>query len=411
MPSRGDGRREPAGDVLAGIRVLDLTRVRAGPTCVRQLADWGADVVKIEAPGVDSPGGLGGDRGGPDFQNLHRNKRSAVIDLKASAGREVFLRLVDRADVVVENYRPDVKDRLRIDYESLSARNAGLVYASISGFGQDGPYRDRPGFDQIAQGMGGLMSVTGEPGRGPMRAGIPVADLAAGLFAAQGILLALLERTRSGRGQWVTTSLLQAQVFLLDFQAARWLVDHEVPGQAGNDHPTSIPTGVFTTSDGAINIASPGQAMWLRLKSLLGDPALDAPEFDSPGARSANRAALNAIIETHTRRERSAVWIDRLNDAGIPCGAINRIDDVFADPQVQHLRMARDVVSTERGPIQLVGQPIGMSRSQSEIRRPPPLFGQHTAEVLAEAGYSEDEIGMLVKSGAVAVRARQDDDR
>jgi crotonobetainyl-CoA:carnitine CoA-transferase CaiB-like acyl-CoA transferase len=411
MPSRGDeDRPEPASDVLAGIRVLDLTRVRAGPTCVRQLADWGADVVKIEAPGVDSPGSLGGERGGPDFQNLHRNKRSAVIDLKSGAGLEVFLRLAESADIVVENYRPDVKDRLHIGYESLSARNAGLVYASISGFGQDGPYRDRPGFDQVAQGMGGLMSITGEPGRGPMRAGIPVADLAAGLLAAQGILLALLERGRSGRGQWVTTSLLQAQVFLLDFQAARWLVDREVPGQAGNDHPTSIPTGVFTTSDGAINIASAGQAMWLRLKALLDDPALDAPEFADPAARSANRAALNEILDTHTRRHPSAEWIGRLNDAGIPCGAINRIDEVFADPQVQHLGMARDVVSTERGPIQLVGQPIGMSRSHSEIRRPPPLLGQHTAEVLAEAGYSDAEIQGLVESGAVGVRARQGDE-
>ena len=330
----------PASDVLGGLRVLDLTRVRAGPSCVRQLADWGADVVKIEAPGLDSPGGLGGDRGGADFQNLHRNKRSAVVDLKSPDGLAVFHRLVDRADVLVENYRPDVKGRLGIGYAELAERNARLVYASISGFGQDGPYRDRPGFDQIAQGMGGLMSITGEPGRGPMRAGIPVADLAAGLLAAQAVLLALLERERSGQGQWVRTSLLQAQVFLLDFQAARWLVDGEVPGQAGNDHPTSIPTGVFQTADGAINIACAGQEIWRRLKAVFADSRFDDPRFVDPGARSIHRAALNALIGSHTRRRLSSEWVDTLNQAGVPCGNINTIDQVFADPQVRHLRMA-----------------------------------------------------------------------
>ena len=384
--------------------MLDLTRVRAGPTCVRQLADWGADVVKVEAPGLDRPGSLGGARDGSDFQNLQRNKRSVVIDLKSPEGLDVFLRLVDGADVVVENYRPDVKERLGIGYETLALRNPRLVYASISGFGQDGPYRFRPGFDQIAQGMGGLMSITGEPGRGPMRAGIPVADVSAGLLCAQGILLALLERVRSGEGQWVQTSLLQAQIFLLDFQAARWLVDGEVPEQAGNDHPTSIPTGVFATADGVINIACAGQDIWQRLKTLLADPALDAPDFADPPARSANRAALNDIIGCHTRRHPSAVWIARLNEAGVPCGEINTIDQVFADPQVRHLEMARDVVSHERGPIQLVGQPIAMSRSRSDIRRPPPRFGEHTSEVLAEAGFSGDEIDSLVRIGAIRIR-------
>ncbi len=390
-----------ASEALGGLRVLDLTRVRAGPTCVRQLADWGADVVKIEAPETGGPDGLGGVRDGPDFQNLHRNKRSAVIDLKSPAGRDLFLRLVDGADVVVENYRPDVKDRLGISYEALARRNPRLVYASISGFGQDGPYRDRPGFDQIAQGMGGLMSITGEPGRGPMRAGIPVADLGAGLLAAQGILLALLERARSGRGQWVRTSLLQAQVFLLDFQAARWLIDGEIPRQAGNDHPTSIPTGVFTTADGAINIAAAGQQIWERLKGVLGDPDLDDPRFASPADRSSNRAALNAIIDTHTRRRSTALWIDRLNRAGVPCGAINAIDQVFADAQVRHLGLARPVVSGERGPVEMVGQPIEMSRSTSEIRTPPPGFGEHTHEVLSEAGFTREEIDALAEKGLI----------
>jgi crotonobetainyl-CoA:carnitine CoA-transferase CaiB-like acyl-CoA transferase len=249
--------------------------------------------------------------------------------------------------------------------------------------------------------MGGLMSITGEPGRGPMRAGIPVADLGAGLLAAQGILLALLERARSGQGQWVRTSLLQAQVFLLDFQAARWLIDGETPGQAGNDHPTSIPTGVFTTADGAINIAAAGQQIWERLKAVLADPDLDDPRFASPAARSSNRAALNAIIDAHTRHRPSAEWIDRLNEAGVPCGAINSIDQVFADAQVRHLGLARPVVSAERGPVEMVGQPIEMSRSTSEIRTPPPGFGEHTVEVLLEAGLTPDEIEGLAEKGVI----------
>ena len=255
---------KPASSVLENLTVLDLTRVRAGPTCVRQFADWGANVIKIEAPTDDKTGatGMGGARDGPDFQNLHRNKRSITLNLKSASGVEVFKRMAASADVVVENYRPQVKHRLGIDYESLKAVNPRLVYVSISGFGQDGPLADRPGFDQIAQGMGGLMSITGEQNRGPMRVGIPIADLCAGIFAAQGALLALYERERTGVGQWVQSSLLQAQVFMLDFQAARWLADQDVPGQAGNNHPTSIPTGVYRTSDGHINIACAGQQIW-----------------------------------------------------------------------------------------------------------------------------------------------------
>ena len=258
---------------LSRFKVIDLTRVRAGPTAVRQLADWGAEVIKIEAPPV--PGeGLGGPRHGPDFQNLHRNKRSLTLDLKAPEGIEIFRKLVRDADVVVENYRPDVKTRLGIDYEALKAINPRLVYASISGFGQSGPYRDRPGFDQIAQGMGGLMSITGLPGQGPVRVGIPVADLSAGIFCAMGILVALLEREVSGQGQWVESSLLAAQIAMLDFQAARWLIAREVPEQAGNDHPTSIPTGVFRTRDGHINIASAGDEIFHRLCRALDAPGL-----------------------------------------------------------------------------------------------------------------------------------------
>ncbi|HJP28249.1 MAG TPA: CoA transferase, partial [Dehalococcoidia bacterium] len=226
----------PHGKPLSRFKVLDLTRVRAGPTCVRQLADWGADVIKIEAP-PDGKEALGGDRDNSDFQNLHRNKRSLTLNLKSTVGREVFYKLVKDADVVVENYRPDVKNRLGADYETLAKINERIILVSISGFGQDGPYGDRAGFDQIAQGMGGLMSITGAPGEGPMRVGIPVADLCAGMFAAQGTMLALLEREVSGKGQWVRTSLLEAMVQMRDFQAARYLKENDVPEQAGNDHP------------------------------------------------------------------------------------------------------------------------------------------------------------------------------
>ncbi|HEV3372104.1 MAG TPA: CoA transferase, partial [Xanthobacteraceae bacterium] len=276
-----------ASQALERFTVLDLTRVRSGPTAVRQLADWGANVIKIETPPHLEPGDpAGGPRSGPDFQNLHRNKRSMTLNLKEKEGLAVLRRMVEKADVVVENFRPDVKKRLGIDYASLRKINPRIVYASISGFGQDGPYRERPGFDQIAQGMGGLMSITGLPGQGPVRVGIPIADLTAGLLCALGIMVALLEREQSGEGQWIQTSLLQAQIFMLDFQAARWLIKHEVPGQAGNNHPTSIPTGVFTTSDGHINVACAGQKIWERFCQAVGAQWLaETPDYANAAAR------------------------------------------------------------------------------------------------------------------------------
>src|SRR6267378_5036455 len=382
---------------LSRFTVLDLTRVRSGPTCVRQLADWGANVIKIEMPDRGEGGeGLGGPRDGSDFMNLHRNKRSMTLDLKTEEGVVLLKKLAAKADVLVENFRPDVKQRLGIDYETLRGVNKGLVYASISGFGQDGPYGKRPGFDQIAQGMGGLMSITGLQGQGPVRVGIPIADLTAGIFLAQGILVALLEREVSGEGQWVQTSLLEAQIFMLDFQASRWLLDKDVPKQAGNNHPTSIPTGVFKTTDGYINIAAAGGRIWERCAQAIGAPELVTnPEYATAPARSRNRDVLNAEISKLTEKKSTDTWVRELNAAGVPCGPIYSIDQMFEDAQVQHLGIAQDVPNSENRHIRLVGQPVTLSRTPSTMAARPPEFGEQTEEVLAEFGFSAEEIGAL----------------
>jgi crotonobetainyl-CoA:carnitine CoA-transferase CaiB-like acyl-CoA transferase len=392
-----------ASQALARFTVLDLTRVRAGPTCVRQLADWGANVIKVDAILEDGAGEqLGGPRRGSDFQNLHRNKRAMALNLKNPEGLAVFQRLAKQADVIVENFRPDVKAKLGIDYESVRKINPRIVYGSISGFGQDGPYHKRPGFDQIAQGMGGLMSITGAPGEGPMRVGIPVADLTAGLFCAMGILTALLERDVSGEGQWVKTSLLQAQIFMLDFQAARWLMEKDVAKQAGNDHPTSIPTGVFKTSDGYINIATTGGRIWQRFCEALGAPDLvNRPEYATGPDRSKNRKALNAEIGKFTETKSSETWVNEFNAAGVPCGPIYSVDQMFADAQVEHLGIAQDVPNAEGRHIRLVGQPFMLSRTPSRMAARPPEFGEQTEEVLAEFGFTQDEISSLRQNKVV----------
>ena len=394
---------EPASDILSDYTVLDLTRVRSGPTCVRQLADWGANVIKIENP--DKAGSdMGGSREGSDFQNLHRNKRSMVLNLKDPDGVAIFRKMAETADVVVENYRPDVKFRLGIDYETLSAANPRLVYASISGFGQDGPLAGRPGFDQIAQGMGGLMSVTGLPGQGPVRAGIPVADLTAGMFCALGILAALLHARATGEGQWLHTSLLEAQVFMMDFQAARTLVEGEVPAQAGNNHPTSIPTGVFPTADRPINLAVAGEVIWQRFCKVAELEHLAAdPDFADRDARLANRDRLNALIADRLKARPADEWTRVFNEAGVPAGPINDMAQVFADDQVRHLRLATpvDLPGHETGSTALLRLPVTLTATPGGIAGPPPALGADTDRVLSDLGLAADAIDGLRDRGVI----------
>ncbi len=387
-------KSHPRQGPLERFRVLDLTRLRAGPTAVRQLADWGADVIKVESPEtINVSDGWIGDRLGSDFQNLHRNKRSVTLNLKEREGVRILKRLADASDVLVENFRPGVKLRLGVDYETLQRSNRRLVYASISGFGQDGPYADRPGYDQIVQGMGGLMAITGEKGQPPLRTGISLADTGVGLYAALGIMTALLEREVSGRGQWVQTSLLQGMIAMTDYQAARWLMDGEVPEQAGNDHPTATPTGVFPTADGHINIATAGEEMWSRLCRAIEAPELLVlVEYSSNDLRTKNRDALKAELSRHTRRKSSADWIRIFEAASVACGPIYRMDEVFEDPQTQHLGMAVPLQHSTLHEIRVVGQPYTLSRTPSQMRAATPMRGEHTDEVLKELGYTATEI-------------------
>ena len=382
--------------------VVDLTGHRAGPTAVRQLADWGAQVIKVEQPGeqVDATGSR---RDGFDFQNLHRNKRAMTLNLKTEEGRAIFFKLAEWADVVVENYRSDVKHRLGIDYEAVRQVNPRIVYGSISGFGQDGPYAGRAGVDQIAQGMGGLMSITGHAGQGPVRVGIAINDTSAGLLLAYAIVVALLDRGRTGEGQWVDTSLLEAQIFMLDFQAARYLMKGEVAGQAGNFHPTSPGTGMFQTADGYINIAASGDNLWRRFCEAAGaKDLLDNPDFATVVSRARNRDALITHLNEVIRQHPNTYWVELLNKAGVPCGPINTIDQTFADPQVRHLGIARPVDHPKLGPQKVVGQPIHMSRyPQPDKLGPTPEQGEHTDAVLRELGYDTAAVAAFRQHGVV----------
>ncbi|SHH95973.1 CaiB/BaiF CoA transferase family protein [Pollutimonas bauzanensis] len=387
-----------ASEALKRFRVIDLTQVRAGPTACRQLADWGADVIQVQMPehmrGDDTLGG----QDGSDYQYTHRNKRSITLNLKESEGIAALKRLIATADVVVENFRPDVKYRLGIDYESLAADHPGLVYASISGFGQTGPYATRPGFDQIAQGMSGLMSITGVPGEAPMRVGIPIADLCAGIFAAQGILVALLERESSGKGQWLHTSLFESMIYMLDFQTSRFLIDGEVAQQAGNFHPTSIPTGVYKARDGYMNIAVFGSKIWERFCNIMGAPEWVSDErYHDKASRSINRDSLNAQINERLASQDRSYWIAKFNEGGVACGVINDMGEVFKDPQTQHLNIVKTVVSPRLGEQRMVGQPVQLTRTPSTIVRSAPLRGEHSEEILKTLGY-DDAVLVQMKS-------------
>ncbi len=385
---------------LDDLVVIDLTVARAGPTCVRQFADWGAQVIRIDQPRGDSP--VGQSHHDADTQNLHRNKRSLSLDLKTGAGREVLYRLIDRADVLIENMRPSVKDRLGFDYDTVHARNPRLVYGSISGFGQDGPYGDRGGVDQIAQGMGGLMSVTGMPGGPPLRTGIPVSDLSAGLYLTIGVLVALHDRDRTGEGRWVRTSLLESMLAMMDFQAARWTMSGEVPQPQGNDHPTLVPMGCYASADGYVNIAGPSGRLLRAFCDAIGEPDLPAdPRFDTASNRRRHRDELNEIISRRLRAGTTAQWVEVLNAAGVPCGPVYRVDEAFADPQVRHLAMTGTVMHPELGDIDLVRNAVTMTDVGSTVRTPTPFPGEHSAAILREFGFDDGAIAELRREGVI----------
>ena len=391
---------------LSRYTVLDLTIARAGPTAVRLLADWGARVIRIEAPPKQSTGNITGAlRRNADEQNLHRNKRSLCIDLKHPKGLLLLHELVKKADVVVENFRADVKTRLGLDYEQLKAINPRIILASISGFGQDGPYRDRPGVDQIVQGLAGLMSITGEPGHGPMRAGIAVSDTSAGMFLGQGILLALLHREHTGDGQWVHTSLLESMLNKLDFQGARYTMSGEVPRQQGNFHPTAVPMGVFEAKDGLVNVAASTQKMWAAMcKVLNADDLFNDPDYVDVRSRVKHRERLNVDVNTLTRRFSTAELVEKLNAVGVPCGPINDIGQAFNDPQTQHLRMTRPARHPVLGEVNLVRTPINLSAfpHPETFHHAAPDAGEHSRELLAELGFDANTIDNLKEQGAIA---------
>jgi crotonobetainyl-CoA:carnitine CoA-transferase CaiB-like acyl-CoA transferase len=388
---------------LSRFKIIDLTLARAGPSCVRTLADWGADVIRVEPPPEgEEAGELVGRRDGSDFQNLHRNKRAITLNLKNEQAREILMRLAEQADVVVENMRPGVTKRLGVDYESVRKRNPRIVYGSISGFGQYGPYTSRPSIDQIAQGMSGIMSVTGIAGQGPVRVGVAVTDIMAGAFLAQGILIALLDREVSGQGRWVHTSLIEAGLTLLDFQATRWTVDKRIPPQEGNNHPTNTPMGCFPTADGHINIAATSNKNFQIFCKLIGreDMAAD-PRFASTAMRRQNKEIMNGMIAGALKAKTTAEWFELIVAAGLPCGPVYNIKQAFADPQVEALRIKRSVTHPRLGELDLVAQPCEISGFDREIRTATPDLGEHNREILGSLGYTDDEIEKLKAARAI----------
>jgi crotonobetainyl-CoA:carnitine CoA-transferase CaiB-like acyl-CoA transferase len=388
---------EPARLPLSRFKVIDLTLARAGPSCVRTLADWGADVIRIEPPPSDADASeLVGRRDGSDFQNLHRNKRAITLNLKSDAGREVFMRLAEQADVIIENMRPGVTKRLGVDFASVKQRNPRIVYGSISGFGQYGPYTSRPSIDQIAQGMSGIMSVTGLPGQGPVRVGVAVTDIMAGAFLAQGVLIALLDREVSGEGRWVQTSLIEAGLNLLDFQATRWTMDKKVPPQEGNFHPTNTPMGLYPTADGFLNLSATGNKNFSTFCRLIGREKMASdPRFTSSALRARNKEALNELIASALRTRTSRDWFEMMVEAGLPCGPVYNIKDAFADPQVEALRIRRTVTHPRLGDVDLIAQPCEMTGFDRSIRTATPDLGEHSDEILRSLGYDTEAIERL----------------
>jgi crotonobetainyl-CoA:carnitine CoA-transferase CaiB-like acyl-CoA transferase len=389
---------------LDHLLVLDVTAFRAGPTAVRQLADWGARVITIERPADDGGEGALGARLGSDFQNLRRNNESLTLDLKHPDGKALFLELVERADVVIENFAPGVTERLGLDWESLRQVNPRLVYGSISGFGQVGPWSRRPGYDQVAQGMAGLMSVTGLPGQGPVRAGHAVADSSSGIYLAFAILTAIIRRDRTGEGSWVRTSLLEALIAMMDFQAARVLMEGDVPGQQGNHHPTGVPMGTFPASDGVFNLAPGTNAHWQALCKVLGRPEwADDERYARPGSRRKRRDEVNTMIAEVTATRPADHWIDALLAVGVPAGPVLDLGQVFAHPQVQALGMAQPVPHPQHPEAAVVGQPItfGDGLGERGVRRAAPALGEHTEAILAELGRNLDQVEALRAAGVV----------
>lgn len=398
--------RSPAaalgGLPLSGVRVCDLTRFLAGPYCTMLLSDYGADVVRFEAREGREFRPPGAKRDSYFFLSSNRGKRSVTLDLRKPAGRELLLRLLPEFDVLVENFRPGVMEELGLSAERLTQRFPRLVVCGISGFGPDGPYRDRPGLDQIAQGMSGFMSLTGTEETGPTRAGIAIADVLAGIFAAHGILLALVARESTGRGQIVNTSLLESMIGVLSWGAGRYFEAGHVPGPAGQHHPLSSPYGRFRARDGYLNIAAASESLWGRLARALGrEDWLEDDRFAKPVGRLQHRDALTAEIETALAAADVEHWVERLNRAGVPCGPVLDMEQVFSDPQVLARQMLVELPHPEVGTFRTTGLPVKLSRTPGAITRRPPLHGEHTDEVLAEAGLDELEIARLRREEVV----------
>ena len=391
---------------LDGLRVLDCTQIMAGPFCTLLLADMGADVVKVENP----DGGDYGRKMGPPFVKgrsdaflaINRNKRSLALNLRSEDGRRVFKALAERADVVVENFRPGTLERLGLGYPQLSEINPALIYCSISGFGQTGPYRDRGGFDLVAQGMSGLMSVTGTPGGPPVKVGVPITDLTAGMYAAYGILIAYLHRLRTGEGQLVDTSLLEAGIAYTFWESSGYFATGEVPGPLGSAHRLSAPYEAFRTKDGYINVGAANQGTWEALCQAIGREELAGdPRYVSPGDRKLREAELAGLLAQTFSRDTTQHWTEVLEAAGVPSGPINDLDQVYADPQVRHRDMVVELDDPELGRLRNIGIPVKLSRTPGRIRRRAPDLGEHTSEVLLQAGYSPEEVGGMVEAGVV----------